>query len=444
MTTNNTNDTHNSKLKSWVESANNANTDFPIQNLPFGVFRKQGSDGNGRVGIAIGEMILDVGAAQKAGLFNGKADVAAQACRADSLNAFMALGRSHWSALRMAASKLLGANTAQGKAAQKLAKRLLLPMSQAEMLKPVVIGDYTDFTASIYHATNAGKVLNAENALVPNYKYLPIAYHGRCSSIILSGTNFHRPYGQTKARDEAVPSFGPSKRFDYELELGVYVGQPNALGQPVPVNRAHEHLFGICLVNDWSARDIQGWEMNPLGPFVSKSTVTSISAWVVTMEALAPFHRPAFERAEGDPQPFPYLYSEDDQQQGGLDVSLSIDFSSAQMRAQNMAPVRVSNSSTKHLYWTVAQQLAHHTSNGCNMNVGDLFATGTVSGPTADARGCMLELTWGGRDPYTLPNGEQRRFLEDGDEVTLGGFCERDGFRRIGLGECKGMVMPAC
>jgi fumarylacetoacetase len=437
------NDTHNLKLKSWVESANETATDFPIQNLPFGVFRKKGSPGRARVGVAIGEMILDVAAAQRAGLFSGKADVAAQACRAESLNGLMALGRSHWSALRLAVSKLLLANTSQGRQAQKLAMRLVLPMSQAEMLKPVVIGDYTDFTASIYHATNAGKVLNADNALVPNYKYLPIAYHGRCSSIILSGTNFHRPLGQTKARDEAAPSFGPSKRFDYELEVGVYVGQPNALGQPVPIERAQENLFGVCLVNDWSARDIQGWEMMPLGPFVSKSTATSISAWVVTMEALAPFHRPAFARAEGDPQPLANLYSEQDQKQGGLDINLTIDFSSAQMRAQNLQPLRLSNSSTKYLYWTVAQLLAHHTSSGCNMNVGDLFATGTVSGPTHAERGCMLELTWGGRDPIILPTGEQRRFLEDGDEVTMGGFCERDGFRRIGLGECRGMVLAA-
>jgi len=436
------NDTHSPKLTSWVESAAEAATDFPIQNLPLGVFRKSGSLGHGRIGIAIGDMILDVAAAQKVGLFSGKADVAAQACRSDALNDLMALGRSYWSALRTGTSKLLRANTVQGREARKLAKRLLVPMSSAEMLKPVVIGDYTDFTASIYHATNAGKVLNAENALVSNYKYVPIAYHGRCSSIIISGTNFHRPLGQTKGRDEAVPSFGPSKRFDYELEVGFYVGQPSALGEPISVDRADDFLFGISLLNDWSARDIQGWEMQPLGPFVSKSTATSVAPWVVTMEALAPFHRPAFERAAGDPRPFPHLYSDQDQQQGGLDVHLTIEFSSAQMRAQGMPPVRVSNSSTQHLYWTPAQQLAHHTSSGCNMNVGDLFASGTVSGSTNESRGCMLEMTWGGRDPYTLPTGEQRSFLEDGDEITLGGFCERAGFQRIGLGECRGQVLP--
>ena len=435
------NETHDPKLSSWVDSANAATTDFPIQNLPLGVFRKKGETGSGTVGIAIGDSILDVSAVQTAGLLSGNADKAARQCNGSSLNNLMALGRDYWSALRVQISRLLSTNTAQGRKARASAKKILVPMAQADMLKPVMIGDYTDFTASIYHATNAGQVLNSDSALVPNYKYVPIAYHGRCSSIILSGTNFHRPNGQTKSSTDPAPTFGPSKRFDYELELGFYIGQPNVLGQPIPVDQAEAYLFGVCLVNDWSARDIQGWEMQPLGPFVSKSTATSISAWVVTLEALAPFHRPAFERTAGDPVPFPHLYSEHDQKNGALDVQLSIDFSSTQMRTQNIAPARISNSSTKHLYWTPSQLLAHHTSAGCNMNVGDLFASGTVSGPTNDARGCMLEMTWGGRDPYTLPSGEQRRFIEDGDEVILGGYCEHDGFRRIGLGECRGIVL---
>ena len=434
------NETHNPNLSSWVESANAATTDFPIQNLPLGVFRKKGEQGAGTVGIAVGDSILDVSAVQTAGLLSGNADKAARQCNSSSLNNLMALGQDYWSALRVQTSRLLSTDTAQGRKARALVKKILVPMTQAEMLKPVMIGDYTDFTASIYHATNAGQVLNADNALVPNYKYVPIAYHGRCSSIVVSGTNFNRPNGQSKSQADAAPTFGPSKRFDYELELGFYIGQPNALGQPISVEQAEAHLFGVCLVNDWSARDIQGWEMQPLGPFVSKSTATSVSAWVVTLEALAPFHRPAFERAAGDPAPLPHLYSEQNQKEGALDISLSIDYSSAQMREQNIAPARISNSGTKFLYWTPAQLLAHHTSAGCNMNVGDLFASGTVSGPTNDARGCMLELTWGGRDPYTLPTGEQRRFIEDGDEVTLSGYCEREGFQRIGLGECRGKV----
>jgi fumarylacetoacetase len=278
---------------------------------------------------------------------------------------------------------------------------------------------------------------------VPNYKYIPIGYHGRASSLVSTGTPVHRPCGQTRDGD-ADPKFGPTRALDYELELGFFVGTGNALGESIPISTAEEHIFGVCLVNDWSARDMQAWEYVPLGPFLAKSFATSLSPWVVTMEALAPFRTAAFARSDGDPEPLPYLVGESDQQRGGLDLWLEVSLLSVRMREHNIAPIVLGRSNFRDMYWTMAQMLTHHASNGCNLRPGDLLASGTVSGADKTARGCLLELTARGKDPFTLPTGEQRKFLEDGDEVIIRGFCEREGFRRIGLGSCRGMILPAC
>lgn len=314
------------------------------------------------------------------------------------------------------------------------------------MLLPAAVGDYTDFYASIFHATNVGKVFRPDNPLLPNYKYIPIGYHGRASSLVATGTPVRRPFGQTRdgeGNPGNAPKFGPTKALDYEVELGFFVGVGNLLGETIPIGEAEEHIFGICLVNDWSARDIQAWEYQPLGPFLGKSFATSLSPWVVTMEALAPFRTAAFARAEGDPAPLPYLFSQGDREQGGLDLWLEVSLLSVRMREAGMAPVVLGRSNFRDMYWTMAQMLTHHASNGCNLRAGDLLASGTVSGADQTARGCLLELTSRGKDPVTLPTGEQRKFLEDGDEIILRGFCERDGFRRIGLGTCRGTILPA-
>ncbi len=314
------------------------------------------------------------------------------------------------------------------------------------MLLPAVVGDYTDFYASIFHATNVGRLFRPDNPLLPNYKYIPIGYHGRASSLVPTGTPIRRPSGQTRdgdAEPNKDPKFGPTQALDYELELGFFVSEGNKLGETIPIGEAEERIFGICLVNDWSARDIQAWEYQPLGPFLGKSFATSLSPWVVTMEALAPFRTAAFERAAGEPAPLPYLASPSDQEQGGLDLWLEVSLLSVGMREAGMAPVVLGRSNFRDMYWTMAQMLAHHASNGCNLRSGDLLASGTVSGADMTARGSLLELTSRGQDPVTLPTGEQRKFLEDGDEAILRGFCERDGFRRIGLGTCRGTILPA-
>jgi fumarylacetoacetase len=326
-------------------------------------------------------------------------------------------------------------------AEQQAASRHLVAQANVEMLLPALVGDYTDFYASIFHATNVGKLFRPDNPLLPNYKYIPIGYHGRASSLVPSGTPVRRPSGQTRDGD-SDPTFAPSRSLDYELEVGFFVSGGNRLGESIPVSEAEEHIFGICLVNDWSARDIQAWEYQPLGPFLGKSFSTSLSPWVVTMEALAPFRGAAFARAEGDPAPLPYLFNEGDREQGGLDLWLEVSLSSCRMREAGIAPVVLGRSNFRDMYWTMAQMLTHHASNGCNLRPGDLLASGTVSGADATARGCLLELTSRGKDPVALPTGEHRKFLEDGDEVILRGFCERDGFRRIGLGNCRGTILP--
>jgi fumarylacetoacetase len=317
-------------------------------------------------------------------------------------------------------------------------------MRKAELLVPAQVGDYTDFYASVYHATNVGSMFRPDNPLLPNYKWVPIGYHGRASSIVPSGTAVRRPKGQIKGPEAEVPAFTPTRALDYEAEMGCFVGGPgNPLGQPVPLDRAEEHLFGLCLVNDWSARDIQTWEYQPLGPFLSKSFATTVSPWVVTLEALEPFRVPAFSRPAEDPSPLPYLASAQNARAGGINAVVEVSLSSAAMREAALAGVLLSRSRLADLYWTLAQMFTHHSSNGCNLRPGDLFASGTISGPTPDARGCLLELTWRGAEPLALPNGETRRFLEDGDEVILRAFCETAGRPRIGFGECRGVVIAA-
>jgi fumarylacetoacetase len=429
------NETHDPARRSFVDSANAAGGDFPIQNLPFGVFRPAAA-APPRVGVAIGDRILDVAAAAAA--FGGLAAAAAQACAAPHLNPFMALGPEAWSALRLALSRGLSAEHGD----ERLRPHLT-PMAQAELMLPVAIGDFTDFYASIFHATNAGRMLRPENPLLPNYKYLPVAYHSRASSVRVSGTAVKRPRGQRKRPDDAAPSYGPSRNLDFELELGFYVGVASELGDTVPVAAAAEHIFGFCLLNDWSARDVQAWEYQPLGPFLAKNFATTVSPWVVTREALAPFCTPAFARPQDDPAPLPYLDDAADRAQGGIDVTLEVYLASAKMRGAGIAPQRLAHTSFATMYWTVAQMLAHHASNGCNLAVGDLIGSGTVSGPEPGSVGSMLELTARGREPITLSTGEQRAFIEDGDEVIFRGFAEKPGYPRIGFGECRAEILPA-
>jgi len=434
------NETHDPSARSWVPSANGAQTDFPIQNLPFGVFRPEGSGAAPRVGVAIGDQVLDLAACAARGLVAG--DAAADACCASTLNGLMALGPDAWSALRRTLFRLLREGSAEAASTRAEAERCLVLQRAATMALPAAIGDFTDFYASLFHASNVGRMLRPDEPLLPNYKWVPIGYHGRASSIVVSGTPVKRPAGQTRPEGAEAPPFGPSRRLDYELEVGAFVGPGNALGAPIAIEEAERHVFGLCLVNDWSARDLQQWEYQPLGPFLAKSFATSISPWVVTLEALAPFRVPPFERPAGDPDPLPYLDSPGHRKRGGLDLHLEVTLSTARMRAEGQEAARLSRSNLRVMYWTVAQLVTHHASNGCNLRPGDLLATGTVSGPGRDARGCLLELAWRGSEPVTLPTGETRTFLEDGDEVTLRAWCERPGTVRVGFGECRGVVHP--
>jgi fumarylacetoacetase len=434
--------THDPSLTSWVESANGAE-DFPIQNLPFGVFRRRGEEEPGQVGIAIGDMILDVTAGHDEGWFSGAAEQASKACAAPALNPLMRLGVESRTELRRQASALLSAGSPAYRSNRRLGDRILVAQTEAEMFLPAAIGDYTDFYASVHHATNVGSMFRPDNPLLPNYKWVPIGYHGRASSIVPSGSPVRRPSGQSRAPDAESPSFGPSRSLDYEMELGLFVGLGTPLGQPVPIERAEEHIFGFCLVNDWSARDIQAWEYQPLGPFLAKNFATTISSWVVTPEALEPFRAPAFTRPPGDPAPLPYLDSPRNAEAGAVAVTVEVYLATARMRERRMEPTRLSRGSAADLYWTPAQFVAHHTSNGCDLRPGDLLASGTISGPDKESRGCLLELTWRGTEPLALPSGETRKFLEDGDEVIMRGYCEREGAVRIGFGECRGMVLPA-
>lgn len=437
-----TNETHDPARRSWVATASQPATDFPLQNLPYGVFRRRRSGEDWRVGVAIGDEILDLAAASNAGLLEGAFSAGTPAF-GDSLNALMALGTAAWSALRWQLSDLLSAGTPRGALAEQAAEELLVPQSECEMRVPAGIGDYTDFYAALHHATNVGSMFRPDNPLLPNYKWVPIGYHGRSSSIVVSGTPVTRPKGQTATEPEGPPQYGPSQRLDYEAELGFFVGPGNALGVPIGIAQAEEHLFGVCLLNDWSARDVQAWEYQPLGPFLAKNFASTVSPWVVTMEALAPFRAPAYAREPGDPQPLEYLDDPVDQRRGGLDITIEVLLHTRSMRDQGIAPSVISRGNARDLFWTPAQMLAHHTSGGCNMRPGDLIGSGTVSGQTKESRGCLLELTWRGTEPLVLPGGEQRRFLEDGDVVTMRARCEARGATPIGFGPCSGEVLPA-
>ncbi|WP_367350514.1 fumarylacetoacetase [Ottowia sp.] len=432
------NATHDPRLTSWVASANGGQTDFPIQNLPFAVFRRLGSSEAWRGGVAIGDQIVDMAAAVAAGVFSGAAEAPARAAAQSTLNDLMQMGPQPSSDLRQALSKTL-----QTGSAQEIALRAcLVPQAEAEYRVPARIGDYTDFYTSVHHATNIGKQFRPDNPLLPNYKWVPIGYHGRSSSIGVSGQQFKRPRGQTMAPGADAPVFKPCARLDIELEMGVFVGQPNELGEPVGIEQAEDHIFGIVLFNDWSARDIQGWEYQPLGPFLSKNFASTISPWIVTLEALAPFRAP-FAHPADDPQPLPYLSSPANAEQGALDIELEALIQTPSMRAAGTAPARLCLTNYRYAYWTAAQMVAHHTVNGCNLQPGDLLGTGTLSGPTLDSACALIELTTGGKNPVQLPGGETRTWLEDGDTVVLRGWCERPGATRIGFGECAGTVLPA-
>ncbi|MEH6471205.1 MAG: fumarylacetoacetase [Halopseudomonas sp.] len=434
----NLNSTHNPELQSWVASANQPGSDFPIQNLPFAIFRRQASDESFRGGVAIGDQILDLAALNAATLIDGDAAQAITDCCDDSLNAFMALGQRYWSALRQALSKALS----QGSKLENGLSSCLIAQSDAEYKLPARIGDYTDFYTSIHHATRVGKLFRPDNPLLPNYKWVPIGYHGRSSSIDVSGQTFRRPMGQTKAPDAAEPSLGPCKRLDYELEVGIYIGSGNELGDRIALDDSDAHVFGLCLFNDWSARDIQAWEYQPLGPFLAKNFASTVSPWIVTLEALAPYRTP-WDRDEADPQPLDYLDSTLNRSAGALDIQLEVLLETEQMRGAGDQPHRLSRSNFSDSYWTIAQMVAHHTVNGCNLQPGDFFGSGTQSGPEEAEAGSMLELSKGGKETIPLPNGETRTFLEDGDTVIMRGCCQKPGAARIGFGEVVSTILPA-
>lgn len=433
------NATHDPRLESWLESANRADTDFPIQNLPFGVFRRRGAAERFRGGVALGDHVIDLGSGELRALAPAGAVTAAiAACGESTLNTFFALGRASWSALRAFLSDVFRAGSPH---AARL-RAALVPQSEVEYAVPVSIGDYTDFYASIYHATAVGRLFRPDNPLLPNYKWVPIGYHGRSSSVRVSAQEFRRPLGQIMPKGEATPRVAPARSLDYELEVGIFIGTGNALGERIALEQAEEHVFGVGLLNDWSARDIQAWEYQPLGPFLAKNFATTISPWIVTLEALAPFRAP-WGRPADDPQPLPYLEGAEVRAAGGLDLRLEACLETPRMRAEGQAPERLSQSSFRHSYWTIAQLVAHHTVNGCNLRPGDLLGSGTQSGPTPQEAGSLLELTEGGKRPLTLCSGETRTYLQDGDRVIFRGWCERDGFVRIGLGEVSGVVLPA-
>jgi fumarylacetoacetase len=433
-------DTHAPGRRSWVASANQ-HAEFPIQNLPLGIFAPKG--GAPRSGLAIGDEILDLAAALELGLFEGPAAEAAKAASGTTLNALFALGREARVALRRRVGEILDADGKLRASAEAARGELLHRAADCRLDVPAAIGDYTDFFAGINHATNAGKLFRPDNPLMPNYKYVPIGYHGRASSIGASGAKVRRPDGQRKPANETVPTFGPCRNLDYELELGVWIGPGNGLGQPIGISEAASHIAGFCLLNDWSARDIQGWEYQPLGPFLGKSFCTTVSPWVVTPEALAPFRLAQAPRLAGDPAPLPYLLDTTDQAGGALDIGLEVFLLTPAMQTKGLEPYRLSAGNARDLYWTVSQLVAHHTSGGCNLRPGDIFGTGTISGTTTDSLGSLLEISAGGRQQITLPSGENRRFLEDGDSVIMQAHCRREGFASIGFGECRGTIVAA-
>ncbi|MGH7132519.1 MAG: fumarylacetoacetase [Phycisphaerales bacterium] len=443
--------TLNSNLRSWVESANDPATDFPIQNLPLGSFDP--GDGHPHVGTAIGDQVVDIDMLMHAqGVFGDDemSHAAHHALHHGGPNILIGADPRLWRFIREKIQAFLTEGPVGGQQLRRLREKAVLPMRDVKLLEPVYIPNYTDFYASIHHARNVGAMFRPDNPLLPNYKHIPIGYHGRASSIVVSGTDIHRPRGQTKADGADAPTFGPCKRLDYELELGCIIGKGNEIGHPIPIDATPTHIFGFCLVNDWSARDVQAWEYQPLGPFLAKNFSTSISPWIVTLDALQPFRVPGPARASDDPQPLEYLRQSDPT--WSFDVTLEVHITSRLMRDKQLPPHHLSRGSFRDMYWTITQMIAHHTSNGCNLHPGDLLASGTISGTAADSRGCLLELTWAGngpdgkplpRKPVSLPTGESRTFLEDGDEIIIAGWCEKPGHRRIGFGECRGTILPA-
>jgi fumarylacetoacetase len=431
-------ETNDPRRTSWVPAANASESDFPIQNLPLAVFRRRGSGEPFRGGIAIGDQVLDLGLLAGARAVDDRAHAAIVAGTRPVLNDLMQLGAAAWTALRNAVFDGL----AEGSKHRPAFERCLVPQSLVEYSLPATIGDFTDFYSSIHHATTVGRLFRPDNPLLPNYKWLPIGYHGRSSSIGVSGQEFHRPWGQRLPAGQSEPVVEPSARLDYELELGVFLGHGNPLGTPITIENAEAHVFGLCLLNDWSARDIQAWEYQPLGPFLAKNFATTISPWIVSLQALAPFRAP-HARGSGDPSVPAYLASSTNEAAGGFDIRLEVDLDTASMRDRGDPPQRLSSTSFRHSYWTVAQLIAHHTLNGCNLRAGDLLGTGTQSGPTPGEAGSMLELSRGGKQPIELASGEKRGFLEDGDAVTFRGWCEKAGAARIGFGESRGLILPA-
>ncbi|QGZ56879.1 fumarylacetoacetase [Paraburkholderia acidiphila] len=433
------NSTHDSQRRSWIDSASTADTDFPIQNLPFAVFRRHGTSDMPRCGVGIGDLILDVTLCSS--LFPEPVAVAARACEADTLNRLMSLDPALVSAFRHRLSELLSADHTKHREALTQA---LTPIQGVDLLLPARIGGFTDFFASIHHATNAGKLFRPNNPLLPNYKYVPVGYNGRANSVRASGDFLRRPHGQILVHGENQPAYLPAQRVDYEVELGLYIGQASTPDQPISISTAWRHVFGFSLLNDWSARDIQAWEYQPLGPFLAKSFATTVSPWVVTAEALLPFRSAVAARAENDPPPLPHLANETDQRSGALDIEIEAHLLTDAMARIGLPPARISRSNAASLYWTFAQMITHHTSNGSSLDTGDLLASGTISGPTGDALGSLLEITRGGAAPFTVPGtGERRTFLEDGDEIRLRGKCRRHGFVSLGFGECVARLQPA-
>jgi fumarylacetoacetase len=430
-------ETHAPDLQSWVASAQTADTDFPLQNLPYGRFRRLGSDEPLRIGVAIGDAVLDLRLAASAMVWPQELGTALDAMAAGELKPFMGESKSIRHLMRLTLSRALRT----GSPHQATLVHCLVPIQDAEMHLPCEVGDYTDFYTGIHHATTVGKLFRPDNPLLPNYKWVPIGYHGRASSLCVSGGTVRRPWGQIKGEAD-MPEFAPTRRLDHELELAAYVGPGNTLGEPVPISRAEDHLFGLSLLNDWSARDLQAWEYQPLGPFLAKSFASTLSPWVVTMEALAPF-RQAFTRPVSDPPPLPYLDSPANREQGALNIQLEVWLQTATMREQGQAATRLMQSNALDAYWTWAQLLTHHSSNGCNLRPGDVLGSGTLSGPRPEQGGSMLELSLGGKKPVALPNGESRSFLLDGDTLILRGHAEQTGARRIGFGDCTATVMEA-
>jgi len=422
--------------QSWLPEANSPTVDFPLTHLPYGAFEHEGQQ---HLCTAIGDHLLDLYVCAASNLLP---PTLIEACQAPTLNSLMSLGHRSWTLLRESLTALLHADVEPDR--RQGVEGALHSIAGATLVRAVHVPNYTDFYASIHHATRVGQLFRPDQPLLPNYKHIPIGYHSRTSSIVSSGTPITRPVGQSRPiAAQEQPDFLPSNALDYELELALYIGEPSVLGNPVPISHAFHHLFGVSLLNDWSARDIQSWEYQPLGPFLAKNFATSVSAWVTPMAALAPFRVPAIPRSDADPRLLPYLHSTVDQQQGSLNVKLEVFISTETMRENKLTPFLLSESNAHDLYWTPAQLIAHHTSNGCNLQVGDVLATGTISGPTEASAGCLLELTRNGAQPILLPTGESRTFLADGDEIILRGSCEVPGSPRIGLGECRATILPA-